>query len=262
MDGLQLRAFHTGYPKRKIIENLNIPQLPRGKITVLLGPNGCGKSTLLRSLAGLNQAQGELWLNGEELTALPFARRAEKVVYLPQSLPAGVHLHVLESIIVAQRASGHHGGSATSEAEVMALLEQLGIAHLALSYLDQLSGGQKQLVGLAQSLIRRPQLLLLDEPLSALDLNYQFHVMDLVRRETRLRNIVTVVVVHDINIALRHAEHVLMLQQGRLIADGEPESVITAESLAEVYGVRGRIERCSQGTPQVLIDGLVAAPGF
>ena len=117
-------------------------------------------------------------------------------------------------------------------------------------------------MGLAQSLIRRPHLLLLDEPLSALDLNYQFHVMDLVRRETRRRNIVTVVVVHDINIALRHAEHVLMLQQGRLIADGAPEKVITAQSLAEVYGVRGRIELCSQGTPQVLIDGLVAEPGF
>jgi len=143
---------------------------------------------------------------------------------------------------------------------VMALLERLGIAHLALSYLDQLSGGQKQLVGLAQSLIRRPELLLLDEPLSALDLNYQFHVMDLVRRETSKRNIVTVVVVHDINIALRHGQHVLMLQNGGLIADGPPEEVITPESLAKVYGVRGRIERCSQGTPQVLIDGLVSEP--
>lgn len=261
MDGVEIRGFHTGYPKRTIISNLNVPLLPRGEITVLLGPNGCGKSTLMRALAGLNRAQGELWLNGEELMALPFARRAERVVYLPQSLPAGVHLHVLESIIVAQRASGGRS-NATSEAEVMALLEQLGIAHLALSYLDQLSGGQKQLVGLAQSLIRRPDLLLLDEPLSALDLNYQFHVMDLVRRETRLRNMVTVVVVHDINIALRHAEHVLMLQNGELISDGLPEDVITPESLARVYGVRGRIERCSQGTPQVLIDGLVSEPAI
>lgn len=191
--------------------------------------------------------------------ALPFAKRAEKVVYLPQSLPAGVHLHVLESIIVAQRASGGHH-NAEDKAQVMELLEQLGIAHLAMSWLDQLSGGQKQLVGLAQSLIRRPSLLLLDEPLSALDLNYQFHVMDLVARETRKRNIVTVVVVHDINIALRHGEHVLMLKNGQLIASGEPEAVITAQSLAEVYGVRGRIERCSRGTPQVLIDGLAVSP--
>jgi iron complex transport system ATP-binding protein len=169
---------------------------------------------------------------------------------------------VLESIIVAQRASGGKSKVTDGTDKVMTLLRQLGIEHLALSYLDQLSGGQKQLVGLAQSLIRQPSLLLLDEPLSALDLNYQFHVMDLVRKETQKRNIVTVVVVHDINIALRHGDRVLMLKDGHLIADGEPEAVITADSLARVYGVRGRIERCSQGTPQILIDGLVGDPSI
>ena len=256
MAGLTLRGFSTGYPKRKVIENLDVAPLPRGEITVLLGPNGCGKSTLLRALAGLNKGRGEMWLDDEELMTQPFARRAQRVVYLPQSLPAGVHLHVLESIIVAQRASGGLH-SAASEAEILHLLEQLGIAHLAMRYLDQLSGGQKQLVGLAQSLIRRPELLLLDEPLSALDLNYQFHVMDLVQRETAQRNIVTVVVVHDINIALRHAQHALMLKEGRLIAEGQPDKVITPETLAQVYGVEGRIEHCSRGMPQVMIDGLV-----
>lgn len=260
--GLQIRSFKAGYPKRLVISDLNVPMLPRGKITVLLGPNGSGKSTLLRSLAGLNRAEGQLILDGHDLMPMPFARRAEQVVYLPQSLPAGVHLHVLESIIVAQRASGSNGKQAETTEQVMTLLQQLGIEHLALSYLDQLSGGQKQLVGLAQSLIRQPSLLLLDEPLSALDLNYQFHVMDLVRKETQKRNIVTVVVVHDINIALRHGDRVLMLKDGNLIADGEPEEVITPDSLARVYGVRGRIERCSQGTPQILIDGLVSAPSI
>jgi len=260
--GLQIRGFNAGYPKRPVIRDLNVPMLPRGKITVLLGPNGSGKSTLLRSLAGLNRAEGQLILDGHDLMPMPFARRAEQVVYLPQSLPAGVHLHVLESIIVAQRASGSHNKQAETTEQVMTLLQQLGIEHLALSYLDQLSGGQKQLVGLAQSLIRQPSLLLLDEPLSALDLNYQFHVMDLVRKETQKRNIVTVVVVHDINIALRHGDRVLMLKDGNLIADGEPEAVITPDSLARVYGVRGRIERCSQGTPQILIDGLVSAPSI
>ena len=260
--GLQIRDFNAGYPKRPVIRNLNVPMLPRGKITVLLGPNGSGKSTLLRSLAGLNRAEGQLLLDGHDLMPMPFARRAEQVVYLPQTLPAGVHLHVLESIIVAQRASGGKGKASEGTDSVMALLRQLGIEHLALSYLDQLSGGQKQLVGLAQSLIRQPSLLLLDEPLSALDLNYQFHVMDLVRKETQKRNIVTVVVVHDINIALRHGDRVLMLKDGNLIADGEPEAVITPESLARVYGVRGRIERCSQGTPQILIDGLVGDPSI
>ncbi|STV16819.1 Ferrichrome transport ATP-binding protein FhuC [Klebsiella pneumoniae] len=256
LSGLSLSHFSAGYPRRKVIENLTVPHLPRGKITALLGPNGSGKSTLMRAMAGLGPCRGELLLEGENLLTQPFSRRAEQVVYLPQTLPAGVHLHVLESIIVAQRAAGGRHSPKRQE-EVMALLRQLGIAHLAMSYLDQLSGGQKQLVGLAQSLIRQPRLLLLDEPLSALDLNYQFHVMDLVRRETRRRNIVTLVVVHDINIALRHADHVLMLKAGQLLGDGTPAAVITPETLAAVYGVRGRIEPCSQGVRQVIIDGLV-----
>lgn len=255
-NGLKINDFYAGYPKRKIIENLNVAPLPRGKITVLLGPNGSGKSTLLRALAGLNKATGELLLDGHDLTMMNFAQRAKQVVYLPQTLPAGVHLHVLESVIVAQRASGGVSDN-DSENEVMSLLSQLGIEHLALHYLDQLSGGQKQLVGLAQSLIRKPSLLLLDEPLSALDLNYQYHVMDLVKRETQRRNIITVVVVHDINIALRHGDHILMLKDGNLIAEGEPEAVITPDSLARVYGVRGRIEHCPQAVPHVVIDGLV-----
>lgn len=132
---------------------------------------------------------------------------------VPAAVPAaGRALQVLESVVVAQRASG----AGQNQAQAIALLEELGIAHLAMNYLDSLSGGQKQLVGLAQSLIRRPALLLLDEPLSALDLNYQFHVMDVVSRETRRRNMVTLVVLHDINIALRHAARVIMLKEGNL----------------------------------------------
>lgn len=212
---------------------------------------------IVTSLAGLNNADGEALLDGEDLMSLSFAERAQKVVFLPQSLPQGVHLHVLESIIVVLRASGGRD-NAQGRAQILAILEQLGITHLALQYLDQLSGGQRQLVGLAQSLIRRPELLLLDEPLSALDLNYQFHVMDLVRRDTQAQNRVTIVVAHDINIALRHGDHVLMLKDGRLVASGAPETVITAERLAEVYRVRGRVERCSQGKLQVVLDGVIA----
>lgn len=257
MDGLIITDLHTGYRKKKVIAGLNAPLLPRGKITALLGPNGSGKSTLLRALADLNPAQGTLSLNGEDLMTLPAAKRAQKVVYLPQSLPAGVHLHALESVIVARRASGFYTGC-DAEQEAYAILDKLGISHLAMSFLDSLSGGQKQLIGLAQSLIRQPDLLLLDEPLSALDLNYQFHVMDIVARETRLRNIVTVVVIHDINIALRHADYAVMLKDGALVASGTPGEVVTPANLARVYGVRGRVEYCSQGLPHVVVDGLSA----
>ncbi len=126
MDGLIVTNLHTGYRKKKIIDGLTTPLLPRGKITALLGPNGSGKSTLLRAMADLNPAQGKLELNGEDLMTLPSAQRAQKVVYLPQSLPAGVHLHALESVIVARRASGSPVDSNAGE-EAFAILEKLGV---------------------------------------------------------------------------------------------------------------------------------------
>ena len=140
------------------------------------------------------------------------------------------------------------------ESRINEVLEELGLD--ANAELASLSGGWLRKAALGRALVSGPRVLLLDEPLSALDLNYQFHVMDLVRRETAQRNIVTVVVVHDINIALRHAQHARMLKQGALVAEGQPDKVITPTTLAKVYGVNGRIEHCSRGIPQVMIDGL------
>jgi iron complex transport system ATP-binding protein len=256
-DALRIDALQVRYGKRQVIEQLSVAGLLPGQVTALLGPNGSGKSTLLKALAGLIPAKGRVELQGSNVLQASFARRAEQVVYLPQSLPASVHLRVFESLLVARRASGSTS-KAADIAEADHLLARLGIASLAMRFLDELSGGQKQLVGLAQALIRRPRLLLLDEPLSALDLNFQFHVMQVIRQETQQRGMVTLIVLHDINIGLRHTDHVLMLKDGRLLADGPPAQVITADSLAQVYGVRGRVERCSQGNAQVLIDGLVA----
>ncbi len=255
-----IRNLRVAYGARTIIEDLSVQPLVPGTVTALLGPNGSGKSTLLKALAGLNKvSRGELLLDGRDLSRASFAERAREVVYLPQSLPAAVHLRVFESVLVAANASAFSGGGQVSIDNVNALLERLGIGHLAMQYLDALSGGQKQLVGLAQALIRQPRLLLLDEPLSALDLNYQFHVMDLLGQETRAKNMITVIVLHDLNIALRHADHTLMIRGGALVAEGSPRDVVTPASLATVYGVRSRVEPCSRGVPQVLIDGLEVA---
>jgi len=258
---LQIRHLAVAYGRREVIADLSVGNLLPGTVTALLGPNGSGKSTLLKALAGLARTpRGSVTLDGEEILHASLERRARRLVYLPQSLPAAVHLRVFESILVA----GHAGAPGSTQSrpdvtQVYALLQRLGIAHLAMRFLDELSGGQKQLVGLAQALIRKPRLLLLDEPLSALDLNYQFHVMDLLRQETAQHDLITVIVLHDVNIALRHTGHALLIRDGRLRADGAPGRVITPAALAAIYGVRGRIEHCSKGTPQVIIDGLCEA---
>ena len=255
---LQLNHLKVAYGAREIIADLSVKGLSEGSVTALLGPNGSGKSTLLKAIAGLTRlSNGQVLLGRDDLTSASFETRAQQVVYLPQTLPAAVHLQVFESVLVAANASAFAGAArATDVAQVQAILERLGIGHLALQYLDRLSGGQKQLVGLAQALIRRPKLLLLDEPLSALDLNYQFHVMDLLRQETRENGLITLIVLHDLNIALRHADHCLMIRSGHLVADGVPAQVITPDTLAEVYGVVARVEPCSRGVPQIMIDGV------
>ena len=241
LSGLSLSHFSAGYPRRKVIENLTVPHLPRGKITALLGPNGSGKSTLMRAMAGLGPCRGELLLEGENLLTQPFSRRAEQVVYLPQTLPAGVHLHVLESIIVAQRAAGGRHSPQRQE-EVMALLRQLGIAHLAMSYLDQLSGGQKQLVGLAQSLIRQPRLLLLDEHTAALDPKTASKVLNLTEEIVDENHLTTLMVTHNMNDAIRLGNRLIMMHEGHVIYDvagNEKKSLTVADLLQKFEEVSG-----------------------
>ncbi|OWY37930.1 iron ABC transporter ATP-binding protein [Xenophilus sp. AP218F] len=250
---LDIRQLAVSYGKRQVIRALDVSALHAGEVAALLGPNGSGKSTLLRALAGLQPCRGEVLLGGR-----PMSPRRGEVAYLPQTLPPAVHLTVFESLMVAGQATASGLARRHGDEQVFRLLQTLGIEQLALRHLDQLSGGQRQLVGIAQALIREPSLLLLDEPLSALDLNYQFHVMDLLRRETRQRQMVTVIVLHDLNAALRHCDRALMLKDGELLANGRPAEVIDDASLSAVYGVRGRVERCSQGVAHVLVDGLHA----
>ena len=167
-------------------------------------------------------------------------------------------MSVTESILVALRA---HGGVNTRHAlpMVRTVLAELGISALADRYLDELSGGQKQLVGLAQALSHQPRILLLDEPLASLDLNHQHHVMQLLGRLTRERDLLILIVVHDLNCVLRYCDQALLMRDGTLLASGAPEQVITADLLAAAFGVRARIETCSLNRPYVLVDGLLPA---
>ncbi|MBY8608421.1 ABC transporter ATP-binding protein [Burkholderia arboris] len=264
MSGLTIGGLTVHYGRRNVLVSLSAGPLPRGCITALLGPNGSGKSTLLRTLAGLTRAaSGSLALDGAAFVPGLRDARSHGVVYLPQALPAGVRLQVLESVVVARRATWHgfmpaarHAGAEDDGTAALAVLARLGIEALALRTLDELSGGQRQLVGLAQALARDPQVLLLDEPLSALDLNHQHQVMAALRDITRERQLVTVVVLHDISAALRGCDRAMLLHRGRIVRFGMPEDVVTPVSLADVFGVAARIERCSRGQLQVLIDGL------
>ncbi|HET7266607.1 MAG TPA: ABC transporter ATP-binding protein [Oleiagrimonas sp.] len=264
MDALAIRELSTGYRRRPVIESLTLPDLPAGAVHALLGPNAAGKSTLLRALAGLLPAHGSIMLAGEELVHMPLAERARRVTYMPQTLPGGVALTVLETVIGALRAAHAEaapGSTGDAVGRAVETLAQVGIEHLAMEGLARLSGGQRQLVSLAQALVRRPRLLLLDEPISALDLKYQQQVMQLVQRLAREQGMTVLVVLHDLQIAAQWSDRVVVLAQGRLAACGEPAEALTPELLAEVYHVDARIEHCSHGRVQVMVDGLASSDG-
>lgn len=258
--GLILEGLSAGYPGRPVLTNLSLPAMAPGQVVSLVGPNGAGKSTLLRAVAGLTASSGGVRVDGVDLHSLGLAERARRVTYMPQTLPQGVVLSVLEAVISALRASpGADGVMSRDEAaeHAVAILERCGIADLALRGLDQLSGGQKQLAALAQAVARRPRVLLLDEPTSALDLNHALRVMTLVRDLAQEDAMIVVMVLHDLQAAARVSDRVVMLADGAVFADGTPGEAITPEALAEVYRVRARVWPDERGALQIAVDDVI-----
>jgi iron complex transport system ATP-binding protein len=257
-DSLSVTGLSVGYPRRRVISDLTLAPMAHGSFTAVVGPNAAGKSTLLRGLAGLLPAQGSIRLGETELTTQPRARRAARVGFMPQALPAGAALTLLETVITAL-AVNPIDRLAMPEAQMrrraMEVVERLGIGALALEPLDALSGGQRQMASLAQAIVREPAVLLLDEPTSALDLRHQVRVMSIVRELADAGTIV-VAVLHDLGMAARWADRLVVLDHGALAAEGAAADVITPAMLARVYGVAARVEPCSAGRIQIIVDGL------
>ncbi|OWT54236.1 ABC transporter ATP-binding protein [Candidimonas nitroreducens] len=251
-DGISVRLGGRG-----ILSGLDIPPLPAGALVALLGPNGSGKSTLLKALAGLVPARAaRLALGATDLRPMAAAARAHYLRYLPPGLPADVHLSVFEAVMVALRARPGAAPATNAARRVAAVLDELGIAALADRYLDELSDGQRQLAGLAQAMVHEPAVLLLDEPLTALDLNHQHHVMQILLGLAHERRILVVLVLHDLDMALRYADQALLLTHGALLAAGTPAEVIRPDHLARAFSILARVESSSLGHPHVLVSGL------
>lgn len=262
-EGLVLRGVTAGYGRVDIVHGASMGPLRHGEVTALVGPNATGKSTLLRAIAGLVRTSGSITIDGEELVDSSVRAVARHVAFMPQDPPAPLDLSVLESVLSAIRAEG-----ITSDADVTGLdaeeralsaLERLSIVDLALSPLRKLSGGQRQLVGLAQTLVREPTALLLDEPTSALDLRYQVVVMRTVRELAREGRIV-VIVLHDLTLAARWSDRIVVLDGGDIAVSAVPAEALQPEVLKRVYGVESRVERCSRGTIQVIVDDTGVEP--
>ncbi|MCC6454079.1 MAG: ABC transporter ATP-binding protein [Caldilineaceae bacterium] len=232
-------SFHYG--SRAVLQDVTLKSAEPGKLTALIGPNAAGKSTLFKCMAGLLHPSGRLLLNNRPLTSYTREKLAEHICYLPQEVTVNAVLTVFEAVLLARK---QHASWHASDDDLMAVangLQTLGISHLSLRYLNELSGGQKQMVSLAQALVRKPDILLLDEPTSALDLHHQLKVLELVQRITVERQMITFIALHDLNLAAQFADHFVVIKDGRIYGCGNGRSMLTTEMIGTVYNVEAQV---------------------
>lgn len=250
VDGVRL-----GYDGQVVVRDLSF-DVPDGQVTAIIGPNACGKSTLLRAMARLLRPQrGSVVLDGEEIQRLATKDVARRLGLLPQSpiAPEGI----LVADLVSRGRTPHQKlfqhWSKTDEDAVVAALAATNTLDLAERPVDQLSGGQRQRVWIAMAIAQQTDLLLLDEPTTFLDIAHQIDVLDLVDRLNTEQGRTVVVVLHDLNLACRYANHLVAMRDGAIVASGEPSEVITEARVAEVFGLECQIiEDPISGAPLVV----------
>jgi len=239
---LAARGVTVGYGARTVIDDLHVA-IPPGVITTIIGPNGCGKSTLLRTLSRLlKPAKGTVVLDGEDIARLRTRDVAKKLGLLPQSPVAPEGLTV--SDLVARGRHPHQSWlrqwSSDDAAVVERALAMTGVSDLAERPVDTLSGGQRQRVWISLTLAQGTDLLLLDEPTTFLDLAHAIDVLDLVN-DLHESGCTVVMVLHDLNLATRYSDNLVVMRQGSILAQGHPRDVITTELLHEAFGLRAKV---------------------
>jgi iron complex transport system ATP-binding protein len=240
---LAARGLAVGYPGRRVIEGLDLEFAP-GRITMIIGANACGKSTLLGALARvLPPLAGAVELDGADVATLSRRRFAQSVGLLPQQPTAPDGLTVAE--LVSRGRHPHRGvfqrWSAADTARVDDAMTRTGVAALAERAVGDLSGGQRQRVWIAMALAQEPRILLLDEPTTYLDLSHQIEVLDLLRELNRTDGTTIVAVLHELNLAARYADDLIVMSRGRVLAHGAPGDVLTSEVVATAFDLEALV---------------------
>lgn len=248
---LELDNLALSIGGQTLVRDLSL-QLAPGQLHVVIGPNGTGKTSLLRALFGeLPLQRGDVCLRGKRLSQLRGNHWRSLFGYMPQNTQLDLDLSVLEAVVLGRLDSLGMRLSDEDILAALAALKVLGIVHLADQSMHALSGGQRQMVLFAQVLLRDPQVMMLDEPVSALDLQHQSHLMEHLYRQTRSQRWVSIVVLHDLNLAAQFADRLIVLADGRLQAFGPPEDVLDAALISRLYRVPVEVHRGTDGKPYI-----------
>ena len=224
---------------KEIVHNLSL-EIPEGKVTAIIGPNGCGKSTTLKALSRILPYKGSVSFKGQEMSALSQREFAKCLAILTQSPQAPADLTVNDLVEMGRFPHRSFLGRAGKDDKehVEWALEQTGVTAMRYRLLNTLSGGERQRAWIAMALAQRPEVLLLDEPTTYLDICHQLEIMQLITRLNQELGLTVVMVVHDLNHAIMYADHVVVVKAGQLVTSGAPREIITADLLAEVFKVK------------------------
>ncbi len=241
---MRARGVELRHGRRVIVADLDL-EVGTGRLTSLVGPNGSGKSTVLRAIAGLHPpAAGSIEIGGRPIEGLKPKERATRLSLLPQdpAVPAG--LTVREVVELGRHP---HRGLLRSHADDPEIVERSladsDVAHLADRRIEQISGGERQRVWLATALAQDTALLLLDEPTTFLDLRHQLDLLALLRHQVEVRGRSVIVVLHDLNLAADHADELVVLHAGAIVAQGSSEEVLADPAIGTTFGVEVTVGR-------------------
>lgn len=240
---IEIRDLSLSYGKASVLQSLTLP-IERGKITVLAGPNGCGKSTLLRAIRRLHKpASGQIFLEEVDITRLNDKALARQIGLLAQS-PSAPEDMTVEELVRLGRYPHQTMFQPWSPNDATALEQAMagtGVAALRQRRLGSLSGGQLQRVWIAMVLAQETDVVCLDEPVNHLDMAHQLDCLDLVQQLKNVFGRTVILVLHDLNLAARYADHLVFLRDGVIAAAGSPEQLMTEETIAAVFDVRAQI---------------------
>lgn len=258
---LYIEKINAWYGRHQVLHDAHVGSLEAGTMVGVIGPNAAGKSTLVKALMGLVKTTGRMqWVHDDGQV---FEGRALRNIsgYVPQDLPGGVALSAFESIAIsAQRYAGLGTPRGSALERASDACEELGITAIADRNLASLSGGQRQLVSIAQVVASHPQILLLDEPTSALDIHRQVQVLNLMHNIARQDHALVLIVLHDLNLAARLCDRIIVVAEGEVTYAGSPHDVITSDVIRDTYELHVEVLD-HRGLPLVCPIGAVGSIG-
>jgi iron complex transport system ATP-binding protein len=257
---LKVRDVEFGYAGVPILKDICI-DIAESEILGIVGPNGAGKSTLIRCIDRILRPQkGTILLDGQNINDMHQMELAKKIGYIPQTTVQVFPATVFDTILMGRRP---HIGWRSSEKDteaVLEMLQMLDIEEFAMRDINELSGGQQQKVFIARALTQEPDLLLLDEPTSNLDIRHQLEVMNIIKNIVREKGISAIMAIHDLNLGSRYADRIIMMNRGKIFAAGDPASVLTSENIKHVYSVEVKVNN-HDGRPYIVPIRPVRANG-